>query len=197
MIDLFKIIAIIVTIVLLLIIALQYCLLVRRIANDMTHKIKPNTSIVVSQIPQSIVPQYLLPPQTTPDPIKNYDYNKLVNPLEEPTKRVDRYLLGPLDYRNMFNHPVRGYPDNPRWLGILINDQDTSDNKILKLFGRQKYPRSEQYEYYTMINMGFDQIKVHIKRRKELYDHDTVSIPELGKSYTVKLNKDDEYQYIV
>jgi hypothetical protein len=124
-----------------------------------------------------------------------YDYNKLVDPLEEPTKRVDRYLLGPLEYRRMYNHPVRGYPDNPRWLGLLISEEDDNSNKILKLFGRQKYPGSSHYEYYTMINMGFDQIKVHIHGKKELYDDDVVNVSELNKNYKVKLNKNDDNSY--
>lgn len=192
--DISHIIMIIITIILLLVIAFQYCVIVTKLTSiniKKEHKI----SEIIKPIITTPVPPHLLP--QTHDPIKDYDYNKLMNPLEEPTKRVDRYLLGPLDYRHMFNYPVRGYPDNPRWLGILINEQDTTDNRILKLFGRQKYPKSDHYEYYTMINMGFDQIKVHIKRRKELYDHDTVDIPELGKTYSVKLNKDDDYQYFV
>jgi len=43
--------------------------------------------------------------------------------------------------------------------------------------------------------MGFDQIKVHLRRRKELYDDDEVIVPELGKTYKVKLNKDDDNNY--
>ncbi len=134
------------------------------------------------------------------DPVTAYDYNKLTNPLEEPTTRVDRYLLGPIQYRRMFNFPVNGYPDNPRWLGLLISNDDSKDdtkdiNKILKLFGRQRYPGSGQYEYYTMINVGLDQIKVHIHRKKELYDDDEVTVKELNRKYKVQLNKNDDSYY--
>jgi hypothetical protein len=140
-----------------------------------------------------ISPQIIQPPPV--DPLKMYDYQKLVDPLEEPTKRVDRYLLGPLHLRHMFNHPVRGYPDNPHWLGLLISTDDDQTNKIIKLFGRQKYPGSAQYDYYATINMGFDQIKVKIDRKKELYDDDIVEIGEINKTYKVKLNKNDDFSY--
>lgn len=155
----------------------------------------------ISNVPNVIIEkptEIITPPQMFPltDPVKLYDYQKINDPLEEPTKRVDRYLLGPLEYRKMFNFPVRGYPDNPRWLGILICEDETEQhNKILKLFGRQKYPSSTHYEYYTMINISYDQIKVHIKRRQELYDGDIVDIPELNKKFRVKLNKDDDNPY--
>lgn len=144
-----------------------------------------------------IVPivQQQIPVAIPPDAVRSYDYRKLYDPLEDPTTRVDRYLLGPIDYRRMFNYPTQGYPDTYRWLGILICDEDEPKNKIIKLFGRQKYPNSNDYQYYTMINMDHDQIKVHIHRRKELYDGDEVEISELGKKYKVQLNKDDDMRY--
>jgi hypothetical protein len=162
----------------------------------MEHRKHPHTTeqVSINPIIQQLPPP--LPHPTIPvDPIKEYDYKKLIDPLQEPTKRVDRYLLGPLEYRNMFNYPVRGYHDSPHWIGLLINDEDATENKIIKLFGRQKYPRSTQYEYYAIINMGMDKIKIHIDHTKELYDNDTVEIKELGKTYYVKLNKNDDYEY--
>lgn len=146
---------------------------------------------------QPIIQQpVIVPPPPPIDPVRSYDYRKLYDPLEDPTTRVDRYLLGPLEYRRMFNYPTQGYPDTYRWLGILIcTDDDVPKNKIIKLFGRQKYPNSNDYQYYTMLNMDHDQIKVHIHRRKELYDDDIVNISELGKTYKVQLNKDDDMRY--
>lgn len=149
--------------------------------------VSPENQIIQIQPPQ-------IPPQL--DAIRNYDYRKLYDPLEDPTMRVDRYLLGPLEYRKMFNYPTQGYPDTYRWMGIMINHDESDKNKIIKLFGRQKYPRSNEYQYYTMINMDHDQIKVHLhNHRKELYDHDEVFVPELNKKYTVQLNKDDDMRY--
>lgn len=151
---------------------------------------------IVAQTPSVIVPPTIQTERII-DPVKLYDYQKLNDPLEDPTKRVNRYELGPLEYRRMFNFPTQGYPDNYRWMGILIADDNTTDdkNKIIKLFGRQKIPRSNEYQYYTAINMGHDQVKIHLHQKKELYDHDTVHIRELGKTYHVQLNKDDDLTY--
>jgi uncharacterized protein YaaN involved in tellurite resistance len=95
----------------------------------------------------------------------------------------------------MFNYPVRGYPDNPHWLGLLISTTDEPTNQILKLFGRQKYPGASQYDYYATINVGLEQIKVKIDQKKELFDDDIVLIDEINKSYKVKLNKNDDFSY--
>lgn len=161
---------------------------VNEIAKNDISETTNKTNIIVSQ------PTIPIPPI---DPVKEYDYKKIYDPLEDPTQRVDRYLLGPLEYRRMFNYPTLGYPDNYRWMGLLIDEHATDEkNKVLRLFGRQKYPRSNEYQYYTMINMGHDQIKVHIPKKRELYDHDTVTVDELGKTFEVKLNKDDDMRYV-
>ena len=169
------------------------------------NKTNSNNELEISKITsqqENISPPIVISPiieQQIPPPIdvvRSYDYKKLFDPLEDPTTRVDRYLLGPLDYRRMFNQPTQGYPDNYRWIGLLIcTDDSVIKNKIIKLFGRQKYPRSNEYQYYTMINMDHDQIKVHVHHKKELYDGDIVNISELGKTYKVKLNKDDDMRY--
>ena len=206
MVCLGKIILMIVIIIILIVVSVQYCIFVKMCTDIYINDNKKDSSQILISAKNvddisfpPIVTQTIVPPLSTlppiMDPIREYDYQKLMDPLEEPTKRVDRHLLGPIEYRRMFNYPVRGYPDNPRWLGLLICEEEDHTNKILKLFGRQKYPGSSHYEYYTMINMGFDQIKVHIKRRQELYDDDVVNIPELNKMYKVKLNKDDDNSY--
>lgn len=214
-----KIALIIVTIVMLIIVSITACFFMKKCSDYylLRPQVAQQSNSANTELPPFATPQLVLPPTVaiqdpiiqpplitqqislagqSPalDPVKTYDYNKLNDPLEEPTKRVDRYLLGPIEYRRMFNYPVRGYPDNPRWMGILISE-DNDPNKILKLFGRQRYPNSNQYEYYTMINMGFDQIKVHIDRKKELYNDDEVTVSELNKKYKVKLNKDDDSYY--
>jgi hypothetical protein len=173
------------------IVVYKFVLKINKMSNNerMPHNISP--SFIQPPLVPTVIPQMMI----QKDPIKEYDYKKLVDPLEEPTKRVDRYLLGPLEYRNLFNYPVRGYHDTPRWLGLLINDTDTTDNKIIKLFGRQKYPKSNQYEYYAIVNMGMDKIKIHLTNEKELNDSDPVDIHELGKTYYVKLNKNDDFGY--
>ena len=136
----------------------------------------------------------------TPDIIRDYDYRKLADPLEEPTRRVARHEIQPFYLKQMIDLPTHGYPDNFTQLGVLVkvnNLQDTDTNRVLRLFGRQEYPRSYKYEYYTAINSGLDQIKIplDIKTKKELYDDDEVYIKELNSFYTVNLHKFDAPKY--
>jgi hypothetical protein len=133
------------------------------------------------------------------DPIRNYDTNKLLNPLEEPTRRGELNQLPWLNATGLVNIPTQGYPEPYSQYGILmrvVDDPDDKENRILKLFGRQKY--SNSYQYYTAINVGYDQVKVTINKdnTRELYDGDTVNISELnGAQYTIQLYKKDELIY--
>lgn len=128
------------------------------------------------------------------DKIKEYDYRKVVDPLESPTMRVDREYLPPVDLKNEINISTRGYPDTFRQVGILINNE-AGDNKLLRLFGRKEFPRSNRYEYYTAINSGNDIIKVPLNIKKELYDDDNVIVDELSTEYKVKIYKYDSPRY--
>ena len=105
----------------------------QQITNDTIKIIPQLISTVQNDIPNVQYQNNITPMFPITDPIKTYDYNKINDPLEEPTKRVDRYLLGPIQFRRMFNYPVRGDPDNPRWLGLLICDSDDDRaNKLIK-----------------------------------------------------------------
>ena len=151
----------------------------------------------IEHVIPNVVTPYVAPPPTI-DIVRDYDYKKLYDPLEDPTRRPDRYIMGPLYARGYFDYPTRGYPDNFRWLGLLINTAagNGNSNKILRLFGRPKYPASTtEYDYYTMVNIGNDQIKVGIDHRKELYDGDHVFVKEIGTDYTVQLNRNDDLAY--
>lgn len=128
------------------------------------------------------------------DPIREYDYRKAFDPLEDPTRRPDIGYLPPVHVKRVIDIPTRGYPDNFQQLGILVKEGD-GDNKILRLFGRKEFPGSNRYDYYTSLNMGNDQIKVPLDVKKELYDDDTVTVTELGEEYTVKIHKYDSPRY--
>ena len=149
------------------------------------------------------------------DPVREYDYSKLYDILEEPTRRVPRHEIHPSILRQYIDIPSRGYPDNFTQYGILIassghdkhskNDKSNSDkiemhtdsnNRIIRLFGRQEYPGSNRYEYYTMINSGYDAIKIPLDvRKRELYDDDKVYVKELGQHYKVQLHNYDAPKY--
>ena len=137
------------------------------------------------------------------DPVRSYDNRKYYDPMIEPTRRVPRHEIPPVYLKNMIDYPSRGYPDNYTQLGTLVlehQDQEHQDNqnKILRLFGRQTYPGSDSYEYYTMLNSGLDQIKIPVynkKRNRELYQDDIVYIYELRQKYRVNLYKYDYPRY--
>jgi len=143
-----------------------------------------------------IVQEETVPPI---DIVREYDYKKTFDPLEEPVRRVPRHEIHPLHMKRHIDLPTRGYPDNFTQVGVLVKKGDPNENKnnkIIRLFGRQEYPGSYKYEYYTMINSGHDQIKIPVHtRRKELYDGDTVKIKELNDKYEVQLHKFDAPKY--
>ena len=142
------------------------------------------------------------------DPIKYYDQEKLADPFEAPAKRPDRIQMGyPPIMKSSTNplqpYPTRGYPDNYHLLGTLIsidNNKDYNklkqDNQIINLFGRQKYPGSSEYEYYTMLSTGNNNTKIPLKDQiRDLFTDDEVFIKELNKTYKVNLYPNEELKY--
>lgn len=133
------------------------------------------------------------------DPVREYDYRKTFDPFENPARRIPRHELPPVHFKRIIDIPTRGYPDNFTQFGTLVKEGDPNkneQNQILRLFGRQEYPGSNKYEYYTMINSGLDQIKVPVHTRKrELYDGDPIFVRELEGKYTVNLHRFDEPKY--
>jgi hypothetical protein len=72
---------------------------------------------------------------------------------------------------------------------------NNNDNNILELIGKKI--TDNWYKYFTSITMGNKIIKVvvHNKNRKELYCGDIVYIPELKKTYRVKIDPMDMVEY--
>ena len=118
----------------------------------------------------------------------------MYDPLEDPTQRIPRHAIPPTHVKQFIDIPTQGYPDNYKQIGLLKNT-DSEENKIIRLFGRQEFPGSNRYEYYTMISSGNDLIKIPIDNKKELYDDDIVTIDMLGTDYTVNLHDFDAPKY--
>ncbi len=159
-------------------------------------------------------PILLEPPFNDDYRVRQYDYNKIYNVLEQPARRVDRGQLPPQFVKRLIDYPTRGYADDFQQLGTLkklqhhhhrdVNsehehehvDLTNTNNFIIRLFGRAEFPSSNKYEYYTMINNGLDQIKIPIYvKRQELYEGDEIFIKELEHKYVVSLYKYDEPKY--
>ena len=162
------------------------------------------------------------PALADPSIITELDYKVTFDPLTEPSRRPPRHVITPVIGNPYFNYPTRGFTDSYSLQGYLVKDskmfnrkentqinsltdkgkpeehiQEDKENKIIKLFGREKYPNSTEYEYYVIINTGMnDYIKYFLEnQRKELYDGDSVYIDILKSKYTVKTLKNKTFEY--
>ena len=171
------------------------------------------SSISIPTLPQIPIPAI------AEDLLSMYDRQTTFDPMTEPTKRPPRHVIMPIIGNPHFNYPTKGFTDSYSLKGYLVkdshhdrntdnnkdNNKDNTDNKvnkitenqILKLFGREKFPNSIEYEYYVIINTGFDdKIKYFLeKQTKELFDSDSVYIDILQSKYNVKLLKDKNMVY--
>jgi hypothetical protein len=130
--------------------------------------------------------------------IRKRDSDALNDDLSAPTRRLPRHIY-PTEVNDFITEvPTRGHPDNYHYLGNMIRPHD---EKIIKLFGRQIYPGSTQYEYYgiTTDNNGAE-IKLPIKtlNDKEIYDGDEIDIEFLDSSkgkFKLYMNEYDRPRY--
>jgi len=136
----------------------------------------PNTNypdVPVIQIPNNGLTDY--------DLIKQRDLGVIANPLVPPEKRTERPTVDmtlPLLRNKYIGLPTRGSYDTYQNVGYLT-DESNPDN-VLKLFGRQKWPGSTQYEYYAIKSTAVDQFKVPMYDiKKQLFDGDTVKLTKV------------------
>lgn len=80
-------------------------------------------------------------------------------------------------------------------INVYNNYSTQNDNSILELIGKKI--TDNWYKYFTSITMGNKIIKVVIRNnnRRELYSGDIVFVPEIGKSYRVKIDPMDMIEY--
>ena len=80
-------------------------------------------------------------------------------------------------------------------INVYNNYSGQNDNSILELIGKKI--TDNWYKYFTSITMGNKIIKVDIRNnnRRELYSGDIVFVPEIGKSYRVKIDPMDMIEY--
>jgi hypothetical protein len=99
-----------------------------------------------------------------------------------PERREPEHIYPDREVKNIINIPTRGLPDNYQSVGVLVRRED---EKILQLFGRQKYMGSNQWEYYVtgMDRYGFpNKMPIKVKGDKELFDKDKIELDWLDKS---------------
>lgn len=126
-----------------------------------------------------------------PDVITETDYKILDDPLQDPFKRPARHVIAPLIGNPHLNIPTRGFSDSFSLQGYLVKNKD-----IFKLFGREKFPNSTEYEYYVEIYTNRDNsIKYELSNKRELYDGDEVYIDILKDNFSVKMLKTKGLEY--
>jgi len=131
------------------------------------------------------------------DFLKRRDAGVITNVLHPPERRVPEHNY-PFNFvKAQLNIPTRGLPDNFHQLGVVLRD-DTETG--YNLFGRQKFPGSNQYEYYVVGTMGFNNVKLPIKIKgdKEVEEGQIIDIPGAKKengNFKVKLYDYDAPRY--
>lgn len=113
-----------------------------------------------------------------------------------PPERRD-YIQSYPDYyiKQNFNIPTQGYPDNYQILGIVVRDNTET---VYNLFGRQTFPRSNQYEYYIENTVTNVKIPIKTHGNKEIEHNQIISIPGTNinnGTFVVKLYEYDKPRY--
>ena len=134
-------------------------------------------SMVPQVVPQTVVPQTVVPvisnviepviskviePNINADRerrsfINNRDTEVVSNIFVAPERRQPSHSY-PYDHvKNQLNIPTRGHPDNYHLQGLVLRDNTET---AYKLFGRQKFPGSNQYEYFVQSVMHNNDVKI-------------------------------------
>jgi|UniRef100_A0A6C0ED90 hypothetical protein len=135
--------------------------------------------------------------------LEKRDEKVLYDDFYPPERRLPEYQY-PFNNikKKIWNIPTNGYPDNYQLMGIVIrSNTETAYN----LFGRQKYPRSNQYEYYVEGQMHNTKIKIPIKVKgdREIYNKQEIHIhgtdpskgPFIVELYDYDLPRYNPYDY--
>jgi hypothetical protein len=114
--------------------------------------------------------------------LENRDQQAVFNDFRAPERRDPEHAYPTREVKNMINLPTRGLPDNFHSVGVLVRKKD---EKVLQLFGRQKYPGSSQWEYYVAgaDSYGYpNKMPVGVRGDRELDDKQKIDLPWLDKS---------------
>ena len=139
--------------------------------NNSNEQVKQNNKVIVIDNTDMLIRKFL----------KKRDKQAYYNDMKPPERRVNVRNY-PIAIKPHINIPTRGYPDNYHQVGNLIRN---SDEKVLKLFGRQKYPGSSQWEYYIVSRdpNGLDtKLPLNRKKDRELEDNSEIDVPFFNSS---------------
>lgn len=185
-----------------LIILVVYVIVINRHSyhkHDANHNIISHTSPISSTHSPVDDTKHVVVNVTTPqqhtNPLRDYDYRTLLDPLVPPYKRDDYMTQHP----GILPISTRGSIGVFKKIGLLIDDHAANSDpyKFMILMGRLKYQGSNYYDYYVTENkpdsaLKFDFPDIH----KEFTSGDSLHISELGKTYTVKIDRTLGFDYV-
>ncbi len=130
--------------------------------------------------------------------VRDIDYQRVVNPLMPP-ERSNHTMAGVA-----INIPSRGEVGNYQQVGALVNNKE-GDSKILPLFGKQTYPGSNKWLYYTSSDQ-YQSVKLPVVNNNkdctdeygcsEITNDDEVKVPAYDKEFKANIYKFDKPRYI-
>lgn len=153
--------------------------------------------IIFSSFAMNAKKEYYGPPQSptqiiiqqTPQPKKSWAQKQIDDPLRPPQTRI--------------NIPTRGPPNSYQQVGFIKLDDNISS--LMPLYGRQVYPGSSNWNYYTATS-EYHPIKMSVENRsrdctqqygcERFYSGDTVGIPALNKYATAEMYNPSALHYI-
>lgn len=135
--------------------------------------------------------------------LANKDLSRIINPLVPP-ERSYPYKINQIGIP--VNIPTRGYSTGYQQVGVLIENGDDENKKLLPLYGEQTWPGSRQWKYYTSSD-GYQSVKlpVIINNRNcqgsngcnEIYDGETIKVQGYNeKNFKANIYKLDGPRYI-
>ena len=127
-------------------------------------------------------------------------YKERVDNILLPPQRSPQYAVEKIP----INIPTRGPTSGYQQVGVLIQVDGIGNNKVkLPLFGQKLYPRSRQWNYYTVSNNNV-KIPLTIQNKdctenrgcEEIEDNSIINIAEYNGEFKVKIYNFDKPKYI-
>jgi hypothetical protein len=127
--------------------------------------------------------------------------NKVPIPVSVETKETTDETSKPPLKKIPINISTRGETEYVQ-IGILSN---SNNDKVLPLFGKQTYQRSQQWNYYTTTD-SYNLVKIPLSYEgkdcmkevgcRELNNGDNIYIDEYGETFKIKIYESNKYRYI-
>jgi len=151
---------------------------------NLTQLIKDETNITKELAKSRIQDPLLAPEVRGPFPLVKFNQNHLLPPIVKINQNPRSENISDPEYLTY------------QQVGFLINNEEDKPI-ILSLFGKKKYPRGDQWEYYYQTDK-YNQIKIPIRYKKNyaLMSKDIINIPEYKKDFTVTIYEYDSPKYI-